>query len=261
MITDQIFIDLTLPLYAGMLKYSSDIELELLEAVEAGFSIDTGKVKSAYQIYLLKNHHGTHIDAPAHKIKGGKTIDQYLLERFINQAVLIDLSDQGICHREQKGITLADLEEKVDFGHDFDHWKWDGVTAAIVYTGFSDLMAEKSGITGEEKTSFERDFPYFTPAAAKYFASNASFLSLVGIDSFAIDPSGSNSESHLEFLSRDVLLLETLVNLKQLKQQLEKVNGKPEKEFKLYSVPLCYLNSDAAQTRAYAIINEKMEEK
>jgi kynurenine formamidase len=256
MITDLI-IDLTLPFRIGMQKYSSDPEFEILEMVEAGVNETTRKVKSAYQIYLLKNHHGTHIDAPAHKIKGGKTIDQYLLEKFINQAVLIDLSDQGICHREQKGITVSDLEEKVDF----DNWMSDKIRAVVFYTGFSDLMAEKSGITGEEKTSFERGFPYFTPAAAKYIASNAPFLSLVGIDSFAIDPSGSNSESHLEFLSRDILILETLVNLKELKQQLNKNSQRSENKFYLYSMPLLYSGSDAAQTRAYAIINEKMEEK
>ena len=35
-------------------------------------------------------HVGTHIDAPAHMIRGGKQLSDYPLERFIGRGVLVD---------------------------------------------------------------------------------------------------------------------------------------------------------------------------
>ncbi len=56
-------------------------------------------------------HHGTHVDAPEHQIAGGKQISDYPLDRFIGQALLVDLSKA----RKQNGgdITPAELEEMV----------------------------------------------------------------------------------------------------------------------------------------------------
>src|SRR3954471_2354993 len=43
--------------------------------------------------YHLINHIGTHIDAPAHQILDGATLDQIPLERLVTHAVTIDVSD------------------------------------------------------------------------------------------------------------------------------------------------------------------------
>lgn len=237
-------INLDYPIHIGMFKYPGDPEVEIVEAVQAGFKPD-GKVKSGYVVYKLKNHHATHVDAPAHKLADGKTIDQYLPEKFINKALLIDLTDRNLTTRENKGVTLDDLIKKLDF----TYIKRSNIAALLFYTGYCDRIAEKeSKLESEEKTAFEKEFTYFTPDAANYVASNAPFLNIVGIDSFAFDPSGSNSESHIAFFKKDILLLETAVNLAELK----KVVRNPV--FELNCVPLLYKGADAAQTRAYAKI-------
>ena len=43
--------------------------------------------------YHLINHIGTHIDAPAHQILDGATLDEIPLDRLITDAVTIDVSD------------------------------------------------------------------------------------------------------------------------------------------------------------------------
>jgi arylformamidase len=43
--------------------------------------------------YHLLNHIGTHVDAPAHQIAGGATLDEIPLERLVTDAVTIDVSD------------------------------------------------------------------------------------------------------------------------------------------------------------------------
>src|SRR5438128_3882045 len=44
--------------------------------------------------YHLLNHIGTHVDAPAHQIAGGDTLDEIGLERLVTEAVTIDVSDR-----------------------------------------------------------------------------------------------------------------------------------------------------------------------
>ena len=94
----------------------------------------------------------------------------------------------------------------------------------------------------------EKGFPYFSLEAAQHIANRLQHANLIGIDSYSFDRKGSNSEVHRAFLDKDILLLETLVNLAELK---EHAGNKP---FKLVSVPEKYLNLDAAQTRAYAVV-------
>ncbi len=52
----------------------------------------------------------THVDAPAHQIAGGDTLDEIGLERLVTDALKIDVS-----HRDPHGaIPLAELEPRLD---------------------------------------------------------------------------------------------------------------------------------------------------
>jgi arylformamidase len=68
---------------------------------------DDGYAMTSYQ---MLNHVGTHVDAPAHQIAGGDTLDQIGLERLVTEAVTIDVS-----HRRPHGaVSLAELEPQLD---------------------------------------------------------------------------------------------------------------------------------------------------
>lgn len=56
--------------------------------------------------YTFVNHVGTHVDAPAHQIAGGATLDDIPLDRLVTDAVTIDLS----AHKSGP-VPLADLED------------------------------------------------------------------------------------------------------------------------------------------------------
>lgn len=45
--------------------------------------------------YTFVNHTGTHVDAPAHQIAGGASLDEIPLDRLVTDAVTIDLSGHG----------------------------------------------------------------------------------------------------------------------------------------------------------------------
>jgi kynurenine formamidase len=61
--------------------------------------------------YHLLNHIGTHVDAPAHQIAGGDTLDEIPLERLVTEAVTVDLSRRepgSVGHKELEPL-LGDL--------------------------------------------------------------------------------------------------------------------------------------------------------
>jgi len=245
-------IELTYPIHEGMFKYPSDPEPKIniipattKEEIDGGWSEGENrplfgsiliKYKSGYSEVAIRNHHGTHIDAPAHKLPDGKKISDYPLKRFRNVCTLLKVPSKRI-------ITLDDIAPL-----DLSKHQSPGL---ILYTGFCDEMEkEERKLTGQAKTDFEKKFPALSQETAEYLIKMNPNLSLLGIDSFSFDPQGSNSEAHRVFLKKDILLLETLVNLSELKR----IAG--ENRFMLYSAPIPYHNADASQTRAFAITDE-----
>lgn len=255
-------IDLTYAFHSGMLKYPSDpdvsMEIEKARITQserdslAGYGVKQ-KYVSGFVNLRARNHHGTHIDAPAHKLAEGKTIDQYGIEKFVNTALLVDLTSFPILTAEYKEIKKDYLKML-----DFEKIKELGVSALLFCTGFGEMISSTDRghsfhVDSNDKRRLEQKFPYFTPQAAEYVANNAPFLNVVGIDSFTVDPSGSNSEAHRAFFAKDILLLETVVNMEMLEQALKHRNDHPgQSVFTLHCVPLLYAGADAAQTRAYA---------
>ena len=54
-------------------------------------------------------HHGTHVDAPEHQCPGGKQVDDYPINRFLGNALLVDLSNRTT----NEYITPGELEEMI----------------------------------------------------------------------------------------------------------------------------------------------------
>ncbi len=267
-------VDLTYPIHNGMFKYPSDSEpkIEIIpaeitksvppavdNAVRNSYGYAGGyesfieeRYKSGYAELNLRSHHGTHIDAPAHKIPNGKRIDDYPISKFSNECFLIDLTSTDLLERKRREITIKDL------GFYFKESL--SVSSLILYTGFCDEMKRaEGGLSSGDKISFEEKFPYLSEEATGYILAKNDNLNIVGIDSFAVDKRGSNSEVHRRFFEKDILPLETLVNLDVLRNELFKRNDADALVstfggFALYSVPLNYSGGDAAQTRAFAVL-------
>src|SRR5437868_11371426 len=67
---------------------------------------DDGYAMTSYE---LLNHIGTHVDAPAHQIAGGDTLDVIPLERLVTDAVTVDVSQ-----RKPGLLGLDELEPHLD---------------------------------------------------------------------------------------------------------------------------------------------------
>jgi arylformamidase len=240
-------IDLSYAISEEMNKYPKDPspQVKITPARD-----ENGAIYSGFTMLYLKSHHGTHIDAPAHKIKGGKTIDQYAPDKFIATAGLVDLTKYATRSIAPRGfIEVVEPEMlETEIKHIEQFLSLRSIEALILRTGYDQTITSWAKSSGF--------FSYLTPKSAEYLCSLNLPLKLIGIDSQSFDKRGSNSEVHREFLSRDILILETVVNLQTL---AEKTGNKL---FQLHAVPVNYLKADAAQCRAYAMVdaNNKLKE-
>lgn len=147
---------------------------------------------------ITATHCGTHIDAPLHKIEGGKSIDEYPLESFFGEAVIIDLYDKTL----DEEITYEDVYE-------YDELISSGINV-LLCTGW-----------GEKKTEAAKDeylyhSPWLGKSAAEYLVEKK--VNAVGIDHFSIGGANPDNVSipHEILLRNDVLIIEGLYLPKEL---------------------------------------------
>jgi kynurenine formamidase len=232
-------IDLSCPISESGSRYPSDPAPRITVFPAC---IEAGRLKSAYTELAICSHHGTHIDAPAHKIPGGKTIDQYELSKFINRAVLIDFTRHLEPGEDYARRISQDLLEQVFTSERLHCMQREGISALLFRTGYDKVI--ERGVTDDI------NFPYFEEAAAVFLVKacgqHSVPLNLVGLDSFSVDPKGTpDSPAHYAFLSRDTLILETLVHLEEVARSFG------EEAFELICPPILYRGADAAQVRAF----------
>ena len=171
----------------------------------------------------IDTHVGTHVDAPAHTLGDGKTLDEFPLSAFSFDARLVDCTDAGA--REPIGGDA--LPEPTD--HDM----------LVIRTGWSDHWG----------TDRYRDHPYLTETAAEWCAD---YGYSVGLDTFGPDPTRSadpDRESddepnglpaHDAVFAGNCLVVENLRGLARLPREVE-----------LTALPLA-LDAEASPVRAVA---------
>jgi len=73
-------IDLSLPLYSGMPVFAGDpeVSIEVIQTIE----------KNGWNMRRIEinGHDGTHVNAPLHMVRDGKSLDDYALEDFCGTA-------------------------------------------------------------------------------------------------------------------------------------------------------------------------------
>jgi arylformamidase len=162
--------DVTRPLVSGMLVYPGDIEPSFVQQ-------DHGK-------YLISDlhmstHTGTHIDAPAHYLKTGGTIDTIPLDSLVGTCRVIDSGqNKGLISREQLAGRLGN-EKRI-----------------LIRTSFSG------------KTLFESSYPSLSIEAAEYLVSCG--VTCIGIDSPSIESYNCDGTVHCHLLRNNCIIIELL---------------------------------------------------
>ena len=166
--------------------YPGDPKPEKIEIA----SMEKGTLYNLTALHMCA-HNGTHIDAPFHFIKEGKTVDALPLEALIGRAFVA----------EHHGIVTAEDAEKI-------LEKAEGLDAQ---------SAKRILIKGAAEVSL---------AAAEVFA--ASGILLLGNESQTVGPENAPMAVHLALLSAEVILLEG-IRVSEVPEGIYLLNAAPLK--------------------------------
>ena len=131
-------------------------------------------------------HHGTHVDAPWHFIKGGKRLHEMPLDHWVGECQVLDLTAQETC------VTAKALEEA-------------GVEEGIRRLLFKTV----NSATDYWRLPWNPNFIYIDRSAAEWCTSRG--VLLIGLDYLTIDPPHEPTfPAHLELLGNGTLILENI---------------------------------------------------
>ena len=168
------------------------------------------------ELHLL-NHIGTHVDAPAHQIAGGDTLDEIPFDRLVTDALTIDVSghDPGPLPLAELEPHLADVRERdivFLFSDNARNWGTDAY-----WTGWSYPDADAA------RALIERG------------------VSAIGFDGPSADPVDTTTfDLHRIWLSAGRMILENVANLERMPRRapvvvapmkLRDANGAPVRIF------------------------------
>ena len=171
----------------------------------------------------LYTHTGTHIDAPCHLLRGGKSLDEFPMDKFYGKGFILD------CHQCTGKEIVKDFlklyEEKIRVA-DF----------LILNSGWYKKWKSESYFIG---------FPTLSPEATGWLTHFN--LKAIGIDSISLDKIDSKAlPNHHIVLSREILIIENLTDLDEVI---------PDSDFIFQCFPLKIEKADGSPVRAVAIYN------
>lgn len=171
------------------------------------------------ELHLL-NHIGTHVDAPAHQIAGGDTLDVIPLKRLVTDAVTVDVSG-----RSPGPLGVDELEPHLEDVREGD--------VVFIYSDNARNWGTPAYWTG---------FSYPDARAARALIERG--ISAIGFDGPSADPVDSTTyELHRIWLSAGRMIIENVANLGQLPPRAPVVIA-----------PMKLRNSNGAPARILALL-------
>jgi kynurenine formamidase len=180
-------IDLSVPINEQTPVYPGDPATKI---AKAGTHSESG-----YQDHYVSmgTHVGTHIDAPAHMIEGGKNLSEYPIERFQGRGHLIT---------DFLAVKSVDLQEG---------------DIVLFHTGLYHAYHEPRYFT---------DYPAMSEEVAQYLIEKK--VGMVGVDTCSVD-SKEGFPIHKLLLGAEILIIENLTNLEPLTGKEFRVHAYPLK--------------------------------
>lgn len=203
-------IDVSWPLVPGMAIYPGNpgFKTELVQDIQKGDSANVSRI-------VMGSHTGTHIDAPAHFVSGGRTVGQLSLSEMNGDALVVDATGQ-------KDIDVSFLTEK----------NIEDAGIILFKTSSSVRYAGKNVLDGYTTLTYE---------AAEYLVKLG--VRMVGIDYMTIERPRNTRVTgrsvHRTLLGNDVLILESL-----------KLDSVMEGKYRLHCFPLNLVGADGSPVRA-----------
>lgn len=209
----QRFVDLSLSIYHQAPTFTPDPKCGILvhhTIATMGYNITQ---------LVMSTHQGTHLDAPFHFFDKGQTVDKIPLKKCVGKALVINLSHK----KAKEEIRISDLRPY-----------------AKKITKGSKLLLRTDWDKNFPKPKFFSDQPAITKELAKWLAKKE--IDLLGIETPGVHPVDYEIV-HKTLLSKGVVIVEALSNLRKLKK----------KEVFFIALPLKIRGRDGSPVRAIAI--------
>lgn len=167
----------------------------------------------------MSSHQGTHLDAPYHFLNNGKTVDNIDLAKCVGPAVVINLSDKK-AKDEIMPEDLSAYDKKITEG-----------SRMLIRTDWDKMYPKKE---------YFSDQPVITTELARWLVEKK--ISLLGLETPGVHPI-KYEEVHKVLLSKEIVVVEALANIRQLTKE----------EVFFVAVPLKIKGRDGSPVRAFAI--------
>lgn len=188
--------DVTLPLSNQTPVYEGDPAVE----VESAHQIVKGDAANISKL-CFGSHTGTHVDAPAHFIEGGRTVDELDFDKLLGNCLVVELDESAMAVEASDCENLNGAERVLFKTRNCKFW--------------NDLPQ-----------NFHKDFTYIAPDAARKLVELN--VKLVGIDYLSVERFGSNDfATHKTLLEKEIVIIEGL-DLREV----------PAGEYELICLPL-----------------------
>ncbi len=151
-------------------------------------------------------HSGTHMDAPAHFIKGGTTAEKLPLENFIVPLAVCDISEKAAKNPDAE-VTIDDLVA------------WEKQYGRLLPNSFVMMNSGWAARASDPKAFLNADaggtmhFPGFSPAASEFLVTSRQ-ISGIGVDTLSLDFGAASAfKTHVNVLGAGKYGLENVANL------------------------------------------------
>ena len=206
-------LDISLPLSESLVVWPKDPPIRITQPRH----FDQGDHAVVSRLDLGA-HSGTHVDAPAHFVRGGALLDSIPLDRFVGPARVVHVPDDV-------DLITPEVLAKVGVPQE---------TERVLF------RTRNSGLWAEGHTAFDEHFCAISNAGAHWLIERGARL--VGIDYLSVGPYGDTGPTHRTFLQSGVVLLEGL-NLAEVEPGV----------YQLVCLPLRVAGIEGAPARAILI--------
>lgn len=171
------WLDVTVPIHAGMVVYAGDPPVEVAPAAD----IERGDPANVSRL-ALGSHTGTHVDAPRHFLPGGRGVDGLALDVLLGPARVVECPAGPV---DARAVASAGL----------------GAEQRVLFKTANSGLWRRDG--------FVRDYQALTLDAARTLV--AAGVLLVGIDYLSVEAFGAPGHPvHRCLLEAEVVVLEGL---------------------------------------------------
>jgi arylformamidase len=173
------WIDISVPLYTGMVHWPDNPPVE----IERTMSIDAGDACNVSRL-SMGAHTGTHMDAPLHFIRDGRSIDTMPIDATVGLARVLAINDP-------QAIKVNELEPYA------------------IQPGERILFKTSNSLRAWQSNTFVEDFVYISHEAAQYLAEKG--VQTVGVDYLSVGGYRiDGSETHHALLAAGIWIIEGL---------------------------------------------------